>query len=384
MHRILIVGAVGLFFVGAGVTRVVDLERKLDRFDDFRAQEPRNRQALERDLEQLRLEMATITTLIDEIERNGSTEVAGLKEHLSTIEGTFQATAHALEQSVEETRVLASSDADAQEIERRLETVESEVRGVRSLSDVVNATASLAAEAQTKVERLDRERREREDHVVRWRSIVAPTVQLAGETTVGSGVLLRSKAASTGEGYETFLITAWHVVRDIRADSSLQDPPIPVAIYEEDGTIRNEVATLLHFDVQTDVALLSMRTEDELAFGATIPSREDVERIRIFHPIYAVGCPLGNDPIPTAGEVSDLTHSVDGGEYWMISAPTYIGNSGGGIYDADTHELLGIFSKIYTHGNLRPTVVPHMGLVTPLARIYDWLDRTGHGERVPD
>ena len=61
----------------------------------------------------------------------------------------------------------------------------------------------------------------------------------------------------------------------------------------------------------------------------------------------------------------------------MISAPTYIGNSGGGIYDAETHELLGIFSKIYTHGSLRPTVVPHMGLVTSLKTIYDWLDSVG-------
>jgi hypothetical protein len=67
----------------------------------------------------------------------------------------------------------------------------------------------------------------------------------------------------------------------------------------------------------------------------------------------------------------------------MISAPTYIGNSGGGIFDAQTHELLGIFSKIYTHGNLRPTVVPHMGLVTPLITVYDWLERTGHGDLVP-
>jgi hypothetical protein len=67
----------------------------------------------------------------------------------------------------------------------------------------------------------------------------------------------------------------------------------------------------------------------------------------------------------------------------MINAPTYIGNSGGGIFDSRTHELLGIFSKIYTHGSLRPTIVPHMGLVTPMTRVYDWMERVGYGDIVP-
>ena len=58
----------------------------------------------------------------------------------------------------------------------------------------------------------------------------------------------------------------------------------------------------------------------------------------------------------------------------MINAPTYFGNSGGGIYRADTHQLIGVFSKIYTHGKGRPVVVPHMGLCTPIDQIYDWLE----------
>jgi hypothetical protein len=96
-----------------------------------------------------------------------------------------------------------------------------------------------------------------------------------------------------------------------------------------------------------------------------------------------VGCPLGNDPIPTFGEIADTHHEVDGNHYWMINAPTYIGNSGGGIFSSSDHELLGIFSKIYTHGNLRPTVIPHMGLVTPLTAVYDWLEEVGQDHVIP-
>jgi hypothetical protein len=67
----------------------------------------------------------------------------------------------------------------------------------------------------------------------------------------------------------------------------------------------------------------------------------------------------------------------------MISAPTYIGNSGGGIFDAESHELLALFTKIYTHGTVRPMVVPHMGLATPLIAVYDWLDRVGYAALEP-
>ena len=83
--------------------------------------------------------------------------------------------------------------------------------------------------------------------------------------------------------------------------------------------------------------------------------------------------PLGNDPVPSQGEVSSLKNELNGANYWMITAPTYFGNSGGGVYRADTHQLIGVFSKIYTHGKGSPVVIPHMGLCTPMDEIYKWL-----------
>ncbi|MEM8713654.1 MAG: trypsin-like peptidase domain-containing protein, partial [Planctomycetota bacterium] len=127
-------------------------------------------------------------------------------------------------------------------------------------------------------------------------------------------------------------------------------------------------------DTPLDAALLVLDSKEEFANGALLPTRERLRTARVFDNIVAVGCPLGNDPIPTRGHLSDLFHSVGSERFWMISAPTYIGNSGGGIYSGTSHELLGIFSKIYTHGAIRPTVIPHMGLVTPLEEFYDWLD----------
>ena len=88
------------------------------------------------------------------------------------------------------------------------------------------------------------------------------------------------------------------------------------------------------------------------------------------HPTHYSNGDEGRFRFENVPDVTDPRHG---------NAPTYIGNSGGGIFDAESHELLGIFSKIYTHGNLRPTVVPHMGLVTPLQDIYAWCEEIGCG-----
>ena len=227
-----------------------------------------------------------------------------------------------------------------------------------------------------------------------WRDLVGPTVQLTGDDTVGSGVLLPSEpigdakgvdAKSSGDAknpndakeFRTYLVTAWHVVRDIQNGIENTKNPVPVTIYSPEHKITSETAELVKYDPTIDIALLKLNTTRAMDCGAKLAPRSRLDQVKIFEQVYAVGCPLGNDPIPTFGEIADTHHVVDGSHYWMISAPTYIGNSGGGIYDAETHELLGIFSKIYTHGSLRPTVVPHMGLVTSLKTIYDWLDSVG-------
>jgi hypothetical protein len=115
---------------------------------------------------------------------------------------------------------------------------------------------------------------------------------------------------------------------------------------------------------------------------ATFASRAEEDAADRFSAVYAVGCPLGNDPIPTHGEILSRDHRLDQQSYWMISAPSYFGNSGGGVFSAEHRHLIGIFSKIYTHGRSFPTVVPHMGLLTPVSVVRDWMSRAGHGDLI--
>ena len=215
-----------------------------------------------------------------------------------------------------------------------------------------------------------------------WHELVGPVVQLSGDLTVGSGVLLESQRRASGEGWVTHLLTSWHVVRDIYGTIERVDTPVPVRMYEPSGRYRDETAHMVAYDVGLDIALLEMDLDVAVPHGARLATREELELVRTFEPVFAVGCPLGNDPIPTSGEIASTAHDVDGLNYWMVSAPTYIGNSGGGIFRAGDHRLVGIFSKIYTHGSARTTIVPHMGLATPMPVIYDWLDRSGHTARL--
>lgn len=204
-----------------------------------------------------------------------------------------------------------------------------------------------------------------------WNALMGPVVKLTGADSVGSGVRLES--IETQEGHRTLVLTAWHVVRDIvRGDL---DAEVPVSIYDRVGIADVVGARLIDFDAGLDVALLELDSRAPFDHGAKLPSRESVAQTRIFQPITAVGCPLGNDPIPSRGEVSDTHHYVDGNRYWMINAPTFIGNSGGGIFNSETHELVGIFSKIYNYGGSDQTIIPHMGLMTPMDAIYDWVAR---------
>jgi hypothetical protein len=62
----------------------------------------------------------------------------------------------------------------------------------------------------------------------------------------------------------------------------------------------------------------------------------------------------------------------------MLSAPTFFGNSGGGVYLAENCLLIGVSSMIYTYGRTHPAVVPHMGLFVPLQEIYTWFDAEGY------
>ncbi len=356
-------------------------EERLAAVDEETTRRERAYEAFQDRLDSVRQDLASLRTELDQAVLSEESTRATLRERLDTTEHRLGSIGHAVEAQATDLAQLREAHATfVPEIEAEMAEREERLqRRWESLREIASTASLIAGESQRRVAEIAAPR----DLRRMWIDLVGPIVQISGESSVGSGVLLASHPEAAGEGFETFLLTAWHVVRDIQGDASHRDEPVAVAVYDEDGTIRRESAALLEFDADLDVALLVLHTPDDLRHGAALATPERLEEVRIFDDIYAVGCPLGNDPIPTRGEIATRHHDVDGELYWMINAPTYIGNSGGGIFDGETHELLGIFSKIYTHGSLRPTIVPHMGLVTPLTSVYPWLETKGYAKLIP-
>ncbi len=209
------------------------------------------------------------------------------------------------------------------------------------------------------------------------RLMLDPTAQLRGNGTVGSGVLFYSEAQreeSVDAGYTTFVLTAYHVVLEVSGDDH------PLFVEEVRVTIpgADEMtpfsARVVLFDRQRDLALLRLDADVRFDNLVDLMPLEALDRLDVFSPAYAVGCPLGNQPFPTLGEVSSRNKPVGAQNFWMLNAPTFFGNSGGGVYLAESCRLIGISSMIYTYGKSNPTVVPHMGLFVPLREVYRWLD----------
>ncbi len=212
------------------------------------------------------------------------------------------------------------------------------------------------------------------DRHVLTRTMLMPTVQLNGEDTVGSGTIIFSGVNPKTRKIESYVLTSYHVVRNILADSpkSARDG-IAITIYRDAGNIEVRGDMITH-NRKIDAALMRLRSQEVLPHVAAVSSREESDRVSVWDPICAVGCPLGNDPIPTQGEISSTRNELGGSNYWMINAAAYFGNSGGGVYSTESRELIGVFSKIYTHGLGTATVIPHMGLCTPLPLIREWLE----------
>ncbi|MGE3173933.1 MAG: trypsin-like peptidase domain-containing protein [Planctomycetota bacterium] len=296
---------------------------------------------LETQLGKAKAGSALAQSLQDELQRAKS-ELVLLKSQLST---DFERTKQLVDAYISEVR---TKEKDA----------------AMRLSEAQGAIATLAGQLHR-------------DPGVLTQSMLLPTVQLNGDDTVGSGTLVWSDTNPKTDAVESYVLTSYHVVRNILADTpKAAKDGFPVTIYLPDGKV-DVKGKMVASEPKIDAALVLLETDRRFPFVANVLPRDEAGSIKVWDPVCAVGCPLGNDPVPSQGEMSSLRNELNGANYWMINAPTYFGNSGGGVYRADTHQLLGVFSKIYTHGKGNPVVIPHMGLCTPIDEVYRWLEREG-------
>ncbi|MBI3099782.1 MAG: trypsin-like peptidase domain-containing protein [Planctomycetes bacterium] len=320
-----------------------------------------------------------------------SQEITTQTRSLDTVRADVRATREEIgrtQTDVQETRTSLSGtlDAERRERERRmaasreeLQTVAADVRGrLRSLQGMAGnaafmgvANAKAIGDLRQKVVVDPKELR---------RALLGPSVKVENARAVGGGTCLWSRREASGVVH-TYVLTAHHVVSGAisEEDGREKRSPVTVTRYPTDGAAPIACqADVIAYDTKKDLALLKLRGRDASMTAATLASREELARIAVFDKVTAVGCPLGHAPLPTEGEIVSLDKKVSGERFWMMSAPTIFGNSGGGVFDSGSPRLVGVAAMICVYDTIVSMPVTHLGVLVPMTSVYDWLDSQGY------
>ena len=172
------------------------------------------------------------------------------------------------------------------------------------------------------------------------RDVLNPVFQVSGDEAVGSAVLVHRGEDEAGSYY--LALSCYHVLRDIIDYENVETPHEVLFdnIFDQLGGEAVVVqGRMVAENIPADLALIRIDTERELGNIATIARLETESVVDAFTPVYTVGCPLGTSAQATSGDVTRNDWVVDGQDYWMVSSPAYFGNSGGGVFLAETHEI---------------------------------------------
>ena len=224
-----------------------------------------------------------------------------------------------------------------------------------------------------------------------------PTVRVRTKKAGGSGTVVYSKKYKD-EVY-TYVITNHHVVADSihiakkwnpilkkKSDTEILD-----TVFVEFFKYNNYSHTVGSFAVEADIvayseveggqdwALLRVRDKENIADNvANLFPSHDLDNVHIFDKVFAVGASLGHPPIASAGHISYMDDEIDHYKYWMSTAQTIFGNSGGACYRwspaRKKYEYIGIPSRISVQPmGFSADAITHMGYFIPIDRVYKLL-----------
>lgn len=204
----------------------------------------------------------------------------------------------------------------------------------------------------------------------------------------GSGTIVYS-AENEDQTYSVYVLTNHHVVQDKITYSKEWDPfleketlrerrdTVYVEIFQykqtsiDIGTFKVAADIVIYWK-DGDLALLKLASESPVEYVATLLPRD--AEYYIFDQTIAVGCSLAFPPLPTYGILTRRNYRINSLPYDMSQSQIIYGNSGGGMFLAETGELIGVPARI-TVMNWGTIPITHMGLFIPIFRVYEWLER---------
>lgn len=231
--------------------------------------------------------------------------------------------------------------------------------------------------------------------------MILTTVRISSPNMVGSGVILRRMRTDQGK-WLTTILTAQHVVTNAMTDlqGSLKTDPkakLMVELVSETGVelgwweaqphfaadlaqfFKGKRTPVMQRCIEFDLGLLDVLSDEPFGNVVKLPTRSRAGFLPVRSRVHLVGFPLGFGPYHTEGELGPV-FELSKRPLRLISAPGISGNSGGGIFSDETHELWGIFSKVMSYGQ---GLVTHMGLLVPISDIYYWFHFVGRSQWIP-
>jgi len=217
--------------------------------------------------------------------------------------------------------------------------------------------------------------------------IVKQSARIRAKEAIGSGTVIYSKEGNT------FVLTNFHVIekniqyrdvwdnllrKDVKKDF-LSPVELDFGRFDESGRFiasSTVLADIILYNKPQDLALLKIRDDIEYPSAYLYP-KEQAENVPLLAPLCACGAALGEKPVVTFGNLNGFQIEIEGYEFWLSSAPSIFGNSGGGVYTLlnNNWHFLGIPSRIsVVFIGFGGSPVTHMGYFIPVSRIYKWLD----------
>ena len=222
--------------------------------------------------------------------------------------------------------------------------------------------------------------------------ILYPVTRVRAEKAGGSGVLVYSEPDPNKDGeYINIALTCEHVIADCVKIKSEWDAVIKkdfkkdfmeecsIEVFDYTGakisSANSTQATVIAYDKGHDLSAVRLHNTKPMPFVADIIPKEDIPGLRLFDPVWVSGCSLLHDPFASNGSLTYLREIIEQKEYMMYNAPSIFGNSGGGVFNGKTGNLLGLASRISTiQLGFGVDVMTWMGFCTHPDRIYEFID----------